>query len=245
MATNPHLPVTLDELIATVLTYNPEGDALVHLGHAVLVSQALDEHADQLVGHFVDEARRTGASWAMIGQGLGVSKQAAQQRFVVDDLDMADLGRGLFTRFTERARHAVEVARDEAQRLAAAEVESAHLVLGLLTEKDGIAGRALQAQGVTLAVAHARFPEPAKGSRRAPGFAREAKKSIQLSLREALKLGHNYIGTEHLLLGVLSERDSSGARLLAELGVDAGATRAEIAQLLASAKPVWRRRARR
>jgi len=235
MATNPQPPVTLDALIGAVVSHSPDGGALVHLRDAVLVAQFLDEQADQLVGHFVDEARQDGASWTTIGQSLGVSKQAAQQRFVPADDDEGFV-RGPFTRFTPRARQAVANAREDARRLAAGNVESSHLVLGLLSEKKGIAAKALAAQGVTLAAAEARFANPARAAKSVPSFARETKKVMQLSLREALKLGHNYIGTEHLLLAVLASKDGPGAELLGELGVDPEKVRDSIDELLSRAR---------
>ena len=97
MATDPQSPVTLDQLIRVVVSHSPDGDALVHLRDAVLVGRLLDDQADQLIGHFVDEARQAGASWTAIGDNLGVSKQAAQQRFVLGDDDVArrlGVGRG-------------------------------------------------------------------------------------------------------------------------------------------------------
>jgi hypothetical protein len=229
--------VTLDHLIRVVVTHNPEGDALVHLRDAVLVSRFLEEQADQLIGHFVDEARESGASWTTIGQSLGVSKQAAQQRFVLAEDDLADLRGRMFSRFTPRARQAVQTGREEAQRLDAGQVEPAHLVLGLLSETEGLAARALAAQGIELDAAEARFEEPASPAGKPPRFSNEAKKAIQLALREALARGHNYIGTEHLLLGVLAAGEGSGYELLVELGVDGAAAEASIEEMLEAAAP--------
>ena len=81
------LPARLDELVAYVRDEHPDGDVLGHVATAVAVSERLGELADHLIGHFVDEARRAGASWTDIGQSMGVTKQAAQKRFVtrVDD----------------------------------------------------------------------------------------------------------------------------------------------------------------
>jgi hypothetical protein len=220
-----------------VVSHNPEGDALVHLRDAVLVSRFLEEQADQLIGHFVDEARESGASWTTIGQSLGVSKQAAQQRFVLGEDELADLSSRMFSRFTVRARQAVQTGREEAQRLDADRVEPAHLVLGLLSETEGVAARALAAQGVELDAAQARFEEPASPAKKPPRFSTDAKKVMQLALREALKRGHNYIGTEHLLLGVLAAGEGSGVELLVELGVDVAAVETSIVAMLASLMP--------
>src|SRR4029434_10753679 len=88
--------MTLDELSSTVRSRHPEGTALDHLAEASTIAEHLDELADHLVGHFVDQARRAGASWTMIGQSMGVTKQAAQKRFVAGDRSL--------DRFTDRAR---------------------------------------------------------------------------------------------------------------------------------------------
>src|SRR5256885_1329932 len=101
------LPARLDDLIDYVRARHPDGDPLERLSDAVLASEQLGELADHLIGHFVDQARKAGASWTDIGQSMGVSKQAAQKRFVTkhSDQDMP-LGAGLFGRFTTRARSA-------------------------------------------------------------------------------------------------------------------------------------------
>lgn len=237
MATDPQSPVTLDQLIRVVVSHSPDGDALVHLRDAVLVGRLLDDQADQLIGHFVDEARQAGASWTAIGDNLGVSKQAAQQRFVLGDDDVAGLRGRLFGRFTPRARQAVATGRGEAQRLDADRVEPAHLVLGLLSETEGLAARALAEQGVVLEAAQALFPQPAAPAKKEPKFANDTKRVLQLALREALARGHNYIGTEHLLLGVLAAGEGSGVELLAELGVDGDAAEAWIDETLSSLQP--------
>jgi ATP-dependent Clp protease ATP-binding subunit ClpA len=161
---------------------------------------------------------------------------------VLDDDDIFDFRGPLFTRFTPRAREAVATAREQAQRLAAERVEPSHLVLGLLAETKGIAARALADQGIALPAALARFEEPAFPAKAPPGFARESKRVLQRSLREALKRGHNYIGTEHVLLGILADNESSGASLLAELGTDIAAVDTYIDTTLASSARPKRRR---
>ena len=96
-------PVRLDDLIAAVHAAHPEGDALTRLSDAVLVADQLTDNADHLVGHFVDQARRAGASWTEIGRSMGVTKQAAQKRFVPRPTsDVPDTGN--WARFTDRAR---------------------------------------------------------------------------------------------------------------------------------------------
>jgi hypothetical protein len=221
-------PFKLDDLIDAVLAEHPDGDELQHLSDAVELAAHLGELADHLIGHFVDEARRSGASWTDIGGHMGVTKQAVQKRFVPresDDLDFPAGGR--LSRFTPRARNVITVARDEAQRRGTVNVGNEHVVLGLLSEPDGLAARAIVAQGVDLDVVRTAI-ETALGKpgkpKRVVRFGREPKKTIVLALREALHLGHNYIGTEHLLIGVLRNDDDATAGLLAGLGIEREAT---------------------
>lgn len=207
--------MTLDELIAEVKGRHPDGTALDHLAEASAIAGHLDELADHLVGHFVDQARRAGASWTMIGQSMGVSKQAAQKRFVVGDSSL--------DRFTNRAMVVVLKAQNEARGRGHKEVTSLHLVLGLLAEWEGLAGRAIEAAGATKdAVASAAVaalpPAGAPGVHHVP-FSTGLKKVHELIVREALRLGHNYVGTEHILLGLLEARDEPGAEVLSGLGV--------------------------
>ena len=222
--------VRLDDLITAIQKVHDE--PLDQLTDAVLAADALGEVADHLIGHFVDQARRSGASWTDIGRSMGVTKQAAQKRFVPKDPPM-DPQQG-FTRFTARARHAVAAAQEEARTAGNAEVTSAHLVLGLLRDPESLAGRALAAQGLspdavrqavtaTLPAAVADVPAliPFDGS---------AKKALELTFREALRLGHNYIGTEHLLLALLEREDGDG--VLTGLGLDKARTEESIAAAL-------------
>src|SRR5262244_3311143 len=127
-------PVTLDELISYIKS--TDGTALDRVSAAVRIAEHLGELADHLIGHFVDQARRSGASWTEIGQSMGVTKQAAQKRFVAkasgEQSDL-DPNQG-FTRFTPRARNVVMAAQNEARAAGNAEIRPEHLVLGLLAE---------------------------------------------------------------------------------------------------------------
>jgi hypothetical protein len=208
--------MTLDELISQVRSRHPDGNVLDHLAEASSIAEHLDELADHLVGHFVDQARRAGASWTLIGQSMGVTKQAAQKRFVA--------GESSLDRFTDRARIVVlkaqNVARDRGDR----EVTGLHVILGLLAEWNGLAGRAIEASGVTRdAVANAVEGQlPPGGAEPVAShvpFSAGLKKVHELIVRESLRLGHNYVGTEHILLGLLENHDEPGARLLTGLGV--------------------------
>src|SRR5215210_8795776 len=131
----PPTPVRLDDLIAAIEKVHT--GALDQLSDAVLAADHLGEVADHLIGHFVDRARRSGASWTDIGRSMGVTKQAAQKRFVPKG-DQPDLDpeQG-FSRFTTRARNVVMAAQNAAHAAGNAEITPAHLVLGLLSEPDG------------------------------------------------------------------------------------------------------------
>jgi Clp amino terminal domain, pathogenicity island component len=220
---------SLDELIDYVHTVTPDGDALAQLAEAMEIGRRLNEHGDHLIGHFVDQARRSGASWTAIGENMGVSKQAAQQRFVPGPSDEPRATDAtLFQRFTPRARQSIVAAQTAAIELRAEFIDTEHLLLGLLTQPKGLAARALVAQGVSAeavreAVAAAVEPATEEPRTQVP-FSPRGKKVIQLSVREALYLGHNYVGTEHLLLALFSE-DGVAAAVLRELGATDGGVR--------------------
>jgi Clp amino terminal domain, pathogenicity island component len=230
-------PVRLDDLISYVK--NQDGTALDHVSAAMQMSEHLGELADHLIGHFVDQARKAGASWTEIGQSMGVTKQAAQKRFVPKAAewpvpgDEADWQAALaeafrahpFSRFTLRARHSISAAAEEARKRRHDHVDPEYLALGLLHEPEGLAAKAIEVLGVPLDSARdalvAALP-PAAVEAPVTGqipFTPRAKKVMSLAVREALRLGHNYIGTEHLLLGVLEEQEALGGGTLTGLGV--------------------------
>src|ERR1700750_638713 len=153
-------PVRLDELISYIR--NAEGTALDQVSAAVRISEHLAELAAHLIGHFVDQAGKTGASWTEIGQSMGVTKQAAQKRFVPKALDPGDLLSGAFppdpvkfSRFTDRAKRAVIASRQEAIKHRNDRVLPEHLTLGMLHEQEGLAARAITALGVSPEAARA------------------------------------------------------------------------------------------
>lgn len=219
------LPVRLDDLIDHVIAQHPEGDVLQHLEDAVAASTRVGEVADHLVGHFVDQARRSGASWTEIGAHMGVTKQAAQKRFVPRDSEDPDFpDRGPLSRFTIRARNVVQVAKQQAAVLGHGEVANTHLLLGMLTEPQGLAALAIEAgSGLELDQVRDRIlATQNRGRRKARSsvrFSGDAKKTLELALRQALRMGHNYIGTEHLLLGVMQQEKDPATAILAELSL--------------------------
>ena len=205
-------PVRLDELIAAI-TKNRE-DAQERLADAVLLGDHLGDLADHLIGHFVDQARRSGASWTEIGRSMGVSKQAAQKRFVAKpDLDPSQG----FHRFSDPARAVVVSSMNEAKLLGSPEIRPEHLVLGLLAVPDSDGARSLAAHGVTREQIVAVLP-PAEGQ--APDlvpYDARARKVLELTFREALRLEHGGVGTGHILLALLEEEPDGG--VLAGLGL--------------------------
>ncbi|GAB2576957.1 Clp protease N-terminal domain-containing protein [Streptomyces capparidis] len=211
--------VRLDELIEAVVRTDP--DPLRQLSGAVVAAEHLGEVADHLIGHFVDRARRSGASWTEIGRSMGVTKQAAQKRFTAKgETPPLDPRQG-FSRFTERARNAVVAAQNEAREAGSALIGPAHLVLGLLAQPAGAGARALVAQGVrpeaAREAARAALPPRAADAPELVPFDAEARKALELAFREALRLGHEHVGTEHVLLALLELEGGSG--LLSGLGV--------------------------
>jgi ATP-dependent Clp protease ATP-binding subunit ClpA len=252
-------PVPLDTLITFVKAQHPAGSPLDNLSDAVAVSAGLTEQADSLIGHFVDQARRSGASWSQIGASMGVTKQAAQQRFVPRGAAAEPVIVGDFSRFTARARSVLTAAEDWAREAGATGIGSDHLVLGLLAEPEGLAVKAIATLGVSGEQLEAAFAPPgvvepgvAEPGVAEPGAGRAgepqdeegaatrrvplgpaATAALQGALHAALNMGHNYIGTEHILLGLLEEGDAT-ADTLARLGITAvGAKQQIVAELAA------------
>ncbi|MCX4989428.1 MULTISPECIES: Clp protease N-terminal domain-containing protein [unclassified Streptomyces] len=233
MTTNPpgKASVRLDDLIEAIKKVH--SDALDQLQDAVIAADHLGDVADHLIGHFVDQARRSGASWTDIGRSMGVTRQAAQKRFVPKAEADLDPSQG-FGRYTERARKVVMVAHNECKATGGTEGLPAHLVLGLLSEPDAIAARAITAQGVSLKAvreaATATLPPAADEVPELVPYGPAAKKVLELTFREALRLGHNYVGTEHILLALLEFENGEGA--LSSAGVDKAASEAYIGRMI-------------
>jgi len=141
----------------------------------------------------------------------------------------------MFERFTDRARRAVVLAQDEARELGHTHIGTEHLLLGMLRDGSGVAASALTSLGITLEAAREAVAATAG---RGPGqtghipFTRPAKRSLELALREALRLGCDYIGTEHILLGLIYGDTSTAARALAGLGAEPDAIRQRVIELL-------------
>jgi ATP-dependent Clp protease ATP-binding subunit ClpA len=142
----------------------------------------------------------------------------------------------MFERFTDRARRAVELAQEEARRLNHNYIGTEHILLGLIREGEGVAAKALESLGISLEAVRQQVKEIIGRGQQAPSghipFTPRAKKVLELSLREANGLGHNYIGTEHILLGLIREGSGVAAQVLVKLGADLNRARQQVVQLL-------------
>ena len=145
----------------------------------------------------------------------------------------------MFERFTDRARRVVVLAQEEARLLNHNYIGTEHILLGLIHEGEGVAARALQGLGIRLDSVRSQVVETIGQGHQSPSghipFTPRAKKVLELSLREALQLGHNYIGTEHILLGLIREGDGVAAQVLEKLGADLPKVRHTVIQLLSGA----------
>ena len=142
----------------------------------------------------------------------------------------------MFERFTDRARRVVVLAQEEARTLNHNYIGTEHVLLGLIHEGEGVAAKALESLGISLEAVRQQVEEIIGQGQQAPSghipFTPRAKKVLELSLREALQLGHNYIGTEHILLGLIREGEGVAAQVLVKLGADLSRVRQQVIQLL-------------
>jgi ATP-dependent Clp protease ATP-binding subunit ClpC len=142
----------------------------------------------------------------------------------------------LFEKFTDKARRVVVLAQEEAKLLKHNYIGTEHILLGLIHEGEGVAAKALEALGINLEQVREQVQEIIGQGQQAPSghipFTPRAKKVLELSLREALQLGHSYIGTEHLLLGLIREGEGVAAQVLTKLGADTNKVRQQVIQLL-------------
>jgi len=199
---------------------------------AMQVAEELDEVADSLIGHFVDQARRSGGSWSDIGRSMGMSKQAAQKRFVRKAQSAGtpvDSSQG-FSRFNEEARAVVIAAQERVRRAGNDTIGVAHLVLGLVAAPYSMAARRLISQGVLLAdierTAEATLAPAMVNVPALIPFDPHAKEALQHSSAEAQKNGEESIGSEHELLAILAVEQGTG--VLAGLGVTPEVSEAQL-----------------
>ena len=206
---------TLQDLIEIVRADAPGEDPLLQLSWASQTVTELEQTGDALLGHFVDQCRRSGRSWSEISGALGVSKQAAHKRFTFDV--------PVFERFTDRARAVLEQSEVEAHGLGHGFVGTEHLLLALFESFDGVAAKVLAEVGITKSATKTQVLALIKGGTdsnegKLP-FTPRAKATLRSAVAEALQLGHKYVGTEHLLLGIVKDANAVGAVVLARLGV--------------------------
>jgi hypothetical protein len=225
------MDITLDGLIREVQATTDDT-----LGQLELASQRAAELADlgdSLLNHFVDRCRKSGKTWQEIGEHLGVTRQAVQKRFVFT-------GPVTFERFTDRARTATANARREAVAMQHNYVGTEHQLLGLFDTGGGISDGVLAELGLThggiqqgVLAMIGRGPTPVTGE---PPFTPRAAKVLEESASAALELGHNYIGTEHVLLGVFRVPGGVAKKLLEEHGATQELVRAKVLEKLAGFK---------
>jgi Clp amino terminal domain, pathogenicity island component len=214
------LNLSLSDLIENVDEDLSQDTALAKITEAQARAHTLTALADQLVGHYVAIAKEEGASWTEIGDAIGVSKQAAQQRHSTQ----------VFGRFTNLARHAVVLAQEAARSHRHDYIGTEHLLLGLLDEPKGLAAKLLgSADAVRAALDERMSPAGKRFPRGHIPFTPRGKHAIDLAIEEATGLGHDWVGTEHLLLGLLAETDGVAAQSLATLGFDLDGTRQKVA----------------
>jgi hypothetical protein len=229
---------SLTELIDTVRDRSADTDALSRVAAASELAGEITSRADALLGHFVEAAREAGCSWAEIGTALGVSKQGAQQRFVDRDDPAPTDDEQLLVRYTSRARAGVAQAREAAKEMGHNYVGTEHLLLGVLSDPEALSCKVLDEVGVPAAnlreaVIKAAGPRsPYEAPVWEAPFTPRARRVFDLTRGESLRLGHNYVGTEHLLLALVAEEEGIAGRVLREQGVDMNRTRAEVVRAL-------------
>ena len=235
--------LSLTDLIQTVHDRSADPDALARVAAAAEVSGEITSKADALLGHFVDAARGSGCSWAEIGAALGVTKQGAQQRFVDRTESTRRDEQQLLTGYTGRARASLARARQEAREMGHNYVGTEHVVLGVLADPAALSVRVLAELGVPAdelrrAVIDAAVPRTPHGAVAADlPLTPRARRVLDLARGESLRLGHNYVGTEHLLLALVAEQDGIGGRVLRGHGLDVGRARAEVIRALTGYVP--------
>ena len=208
-------PASLPDLIRSVEERAGDDEPLERLEAAAGLAGELGDIAEQLLDHFVGEARQRDVSWAQIGERLGVSKQAAQQRFV------SDRRGGPFRHFGE-AQLVIAKAQEEARELGHNRVGTEHLLLGVLAQTERPAVEAIGALGVTADAVRAHVAEARpRGESSASGpflrFMPRARRVLGMSIGGARWMGHEEVLPEHVLLAILRDRESGGAQIVAEL----------------------------
>jgi ATP-dependent Clp protease ATP-binding subunit ClpA len=243
-------PPSLQDLINTVHEDARTSDALDQLVTAAATVAQLEDTTDALLGHFVDRCRREGRSWSEISGALGVTKQAVHKRFAATWADkiIASTPSPTLERFTDRARKVLAAAIQNANADGQQQASSVHLLLAQFSQPEGVAGKALQAMGITEAAVKAAAAQVVRATPTDAGggtdggdetdaqgpkrFTADGRRVLRNALAVALEHGHNYIGTEHLLLGLYREPDSPAAATLAAAGAPEAEVTAHVTELL-------------
>jgi hypothetical protein len=239
--------MALEELIAKTQAATYSREPLVLLATAARQQQELADLGEQLLDHFVQEARAAGCTWSQIGEALGVSKQAAQQRhsalrsLIGKFVGGVESATGPFKRFTVQARQVVVRGQEEARVLGHDYMGTEHLLLGLLSEGESVAAQALRQAGIALDDVRVEIVEiVGHGEDALRGripFTPRAKKVMELALRESPQLRHSFLGTEHILLGLIREGEGLAAQILVKLGADLKQLRSTVLTLLSAPEP--------
>jgi hypothetical protein len=225
--------IALEDLYRLVEARAPDGGPLARLRAAVETARELDELSEQLLDRFVLDARASGSSWTEIGAPLGVSKQAAQQRFTAP----LTIDEGAWPeRLSDAARRAVTLGAEEARAHGHPFLGTEHVLVGLLAQDGGIAARALAALEIGEAAVRDRLRE-VLGARGPSGkeslcVMPRLKQALELARRQADALGRDCADTEHLLLGLVQVRGALAGQILADLGAGPERVRAQLASML-------------
>ncbi len=229
MAPAPALP----DLIATVEADTDGLEPLSHLASAAAIAAELTESADALIGHFVDRCRAAGRTWSEISVALGVTKQAAHKRYAA-----VPPNPNLMGRFTDRARQTIAEAFLAARELGHPFVGTEHVLLGLFPP-GGIAANLLAESGLTKekvaeqVLTHVPRGVATGSDDPAPPYTLRAAQVFSTAMSEALTMGHNYIGTEHLVLALFQDPDGVAAKVLTSAGATHAGYKEKVIKLLA------------
>lgn len=228
--------VSIETLIAQVEDQET-GDILTKLDAALTMAETITSRGDELVQHYVSCARDAGCSWSLIGRRLGVSKQAARERFN-DGGDLATIAGGLSP--TVRLTACVRAAEAEAGE---APVRSEHQLLGLF--QDGVGASVLERHGLTVDRARAgvaQLDDEIGHSQGAATDAFEARRNLERAASLARHAGHDYLGTEHLLAALILDPGSRAQRVLQRLDFDIAAAKRDLDQCVKPRRTPRRRR---
>lgn len=229
-------PFGLEQLVQHVESTASDSPPLERLNIAVAIGAEVSELADEVVDYYVDMARGEGCSWNDVGAALGVSRQAAQQRFASLNVHGGECQK-VSLRLTPAARRVLRQARKEASRRSARGVDTEDLLVAILRDRNVLATKIAVTLGLDISAIEAQLRE--KVQKRTPTaqatgtgtFTREAAAALERATADAAALKHDYVGTEHLLLGLLAA-PGTAREVLEDLGVDYLAVRRQADEFL-------------